>query len=216
MAYSKSEKTRDALIDAAGRLAAESGFDAISTRQIAELSGENIGSIHYHFGGKQQLFEAVVVRVVEPWLNNPLEDALGGCDLDNRDGQTEAITKLIRREIALLFDPQVPDWHCRIVHSLLQRQSDLQKTFREVFIIPEGEAILNLFQRIDPQIDRLKAIQYRVLIEAPLLLHIDYRPLILEQAGMTAYDENYINSLTETCIQQALNLFSLPERKNHE
>ena len=49
-----------------------------------------------------------------------------------------------------------------------------------------------------------------------MLLHIDYRSLILEQMGMEAYDENYINSLTETCIRQALSLFNLSERKNHD
>ena len=157
--YTSSEKTRNALINAAGQLAAEAGFNAITTRRIAELSGENIGSIHYHFGGKQQLFEAVIVRVVEPWLNNPLDEVLDGCDLGSAKGQAEAIERLIKREISLLFDPGVPDWHCQIVHHLLQRPKDLQKTFREVFIVPEGEAILRLFQRINPQLDRVTAIQ---------------------------------------------------------
>jgi AcrR family transcriptional regulator len=58
--YSKGERTRLALIEATGELAAELGFSNVSTRAVAERSGENIGTIHYHFGGKDGLFVAVV------------------------------------------------------------------------------------------------------------------------------------------------------------
>jgi len=63
--YASSEQTKEALINAAGELAAETGFPNVSTRAIAERANENIGSIHYHFGGKEQLFEAVVQEVVK-------------------------------------------------------------------------------------------------------------------------------------------------------
>ncbi|MGE4298048.1 MAG: TetR/AcrR family transcriptional regulator [Desulfovibrionaceae bacterium] len=48
--------TRQALIDAAAALFAEHGYDAVSTRMIATAAGVNLGGIHYHFGGKQQLY----------------------------------------------------------------------------------------------------------------------------------------------------------------
>ncbi|MCJ7600062.1 MAG: TetR/AcrR family transcriptional regulator, partial [Desulfobulbaceae bacterium] len=56
--YETSLKTREALINAAGELAAEVGFASVSTRAIAVLAKENAGSIHYHFGSKEKLFEA--------------------------------------------------------------------------------------------------------------------------------------------------------------
>jgi AcrR family transcriptional regulator len=45
--YETSLKTREALINAAGELAAEVGFASVSTRAIAVLAKENAGSIHY-------------------------------------------------------------------------------------------------------------------------------------------------------------------------
>ncbi|CAN7212714.1 CerR family C-terminal domain-containing protein [Rhizobium sp. LjRoot254] len=52
---SGAEVTRVALIEAAIRLFGERGYDAVSTREIADLAAANIGSIAYHFGGKPGL-----------------------------------------------------------------------------------------------------------------------------------------------------------------
>lgn len=60
-----SERTRLALIDAALRLFGEKGFAATSTREIAAAAGANIGSIAYHFGGKEALRDACATHIVE-------------------------------------------------------------------------------------------------------------------------------------------------------
>ncbi|MCD2173761.1 CerR family C-terminal domain-containing protein [Rhizobium sp. C4] len=49
------EATRVALIEAALKLFGAHGYDAVSTRQIADAAEANIGSIAYHFGGKPGL-----------------------------------------------------------------------------------------------------------------------------------------------------------------
>lgn len=59
------EKTRAALIEAALRLFGEKGFDAASTREIAAAAKANIGSIAYHFGGKEKLRDACAAHIVE-------------------------------------------------------------------------------------------------------------------------------------------------------
>ena len=54
------EATREALIEAAERLFAESGVEAVSTRQIGAAIGSlNTNVVAYHFGGKSALIEAV-------------------------------------------------------------------------------------------------------------------------------------------------------------
>ncbi len=59
-----SEKTRAALIEAGLRLFGEKGFAAASTREIAAEAKANIGSIAYHFGGKEQLRDACAAHIV--------------------------------------------------------------------------------------------------------------------------------------------------------
>jgi len=62
---SGAERTREALIHAGLKLFGEQGFDATSTRAIAAEAGANIGSIAYHFGGKEGLRAACASYIVE-------------------------------------------------------------------------------------------------------------------------------------------------------
>jgi AcrR family transcriptional regulator len=61
---SGAEMTRTTLIDAAIRLFGERGYDAVSTRDVADLAAANIGSIAYHFGGKPGLRLACAEHVI--------------------------------------------------------------------------------------------------------------------------------------------------------
>lgn len=52
--------TRLRLINAAGQLFAEKGFDATTIREICDLAEANIAAVNYHFSGKMELYEATL------------------------------------------------------------------------------------------------------------------------------------------------------------
>ncbi|MCR8726149.1 CerR family C-terminal domain-containing protein [Frigidibacter sp. ROC022] len=56
--------TRAALLDAGLHLFGKKGFDATSTRELAERAGTNVASIAYHFGGKDGLHLACGAELV--------------------------------------------------------------------------------------------------------------------------------------------------------
>ena len=58
--------TKDRILDAAEALFMEHGFEATSLRQITATAGVNLASAHYHFGSKEELFEAVLTRRLDP------------------------------------------------------------------------------------------------------------------------------------------------------
>ena len=62
---SNAEQTRVALIHAALTLFGARGFEGASTRDIAAGARANIGSIAYHFGGKEGLRAACAAYIVE-------------------------------------------------------------------------------------------------------------------------------------------------------
>jgi AcrR family transcriptional regulator len=62
---SSADQTRMALVHAALKLFGTKGFDGTSTRDIAALANANIGSIAYHFGGKEGLRAACAEHIVE-------------------------------------------------------------------------------------------------------------------------------------------------------
>lgn len=77
-ARSSSDRTRLALIEAGLALFGEKGFAATSTREIAAAANANIGSIAYHFGGKEGLRDAcarhivgMIKAIAAPVLGNP-------------------------------------------------------------------------------------------------------------------------------------------------
>ena len=57
--------TRERLLDAAERLFAEAGYTA-SLRDITAAAGANLAAVNYHFGSKEELVKAVLLRRVGP------------------------------------------------------------------------------------------------------------------------------------------------------
>src|SRR5690349_16768570 len=63
-ATSAGTKTR--ILDAAELLFMEHGFEATSLRALTSAAGVNLAAVNYHFGSKEELFEAVLTRRLDP------------------------------------------------------------------------------------------------------------------------------------------------------
>lgn len=61
----KGERTRERLLDAAEKLFAQKGFHGVTVRAIARESGSDPALVTYYFGGKRELFDAVLLRRAE-------------------------------------------------------------------------------------------------------------------------------------------------------
>jgi AcrR family transcriptional regulator len=57
--------TRERIMQVAERLVAERGVDAVSVRDIITAANANTAAIHYHFGSKLGLLEAILQRRAE-------------------------------------------------------------------------------------------------------------------------------------------------------
>src|SRR5450631_4411815 len=69
------DATRKRILKSAERLFAKSGIDAVSIRDITDAAGVNTAAIHYHFGSKSGLIEALLAR----WSS-----AVDGCWIASR------------------------------------------------------------------------------------------------------------------------------------
>ena len=59
-------ETREKLLNAAEKLFAAEGYNAISLRQIIAEADVNVAAVHYHFGSKEELVDQVVMRRAGP------------------------------------------------------------------------------------------------------------------------------------------------------
>lgn len=58
--------TKDKILVAAERLFAERGVAATSLRAVTQKAGVNLAAVHYHFGSKNALLQAVLARTLGP------------------------------------------------------------------------------------------------------------------------------------------------------
>ena len=59
--------TRDSILDAAEDLFSKHGFYGVTIREVAREAGVDTALVHYYFGAKRALFDAVFLRRAEVW-----------------------------------------------------------------------------------------------------------------------------------------------------
>src|SRR5258705_2472636 len=61
-----SADTKTRILDAAELLFMEHGFEATSLRSLTAAASVNLAAVNYHFGSKEELFQAVLTRRLDP------------------------------------------------------------------------------------------------------------------------------------------------------
>ena len=59
------KSTRERLLQAALEVFARRGYEAATIREICRLAEANVAAVHYHFGDKRSLYEAIYGRLFE-------------------------------------------------------------------------------------------------------------------------------------------------------
>jgi len=116
---------RELLLEAALRLFAEQGVEGVSIRAVNREAGLGPASVHYHFGTKEALVEAVLHRYGDVVIDRTKQRAR---EISATDGTWEArdlVTMLAEPYIDLVAtrDEQGRSW-VRFVSQLLQQDPD--------------------------------------------------------------------------------------------
>ena len=73
MSAPSTTNTKTLILDAAEILFVEKGFEGASLRSVVAKADVNIAAVHYHFGSKESLIQAVLARRLEPINRERLE-----------------------------------------------------------------------------------------------------------------------------------------------
>jgi TetR/AcrR family transcriptional regulator, regulator of cefoperazone and chloramphenicol sensitivity len=214
--YSTSERTKQVLVGAAGELLAERGVGRVSTRAIAERAGENIGTIHYHFGSKDGLLKEVLLFACHSQVGPTLQELVKAHEdrLGDVEGQVEAVRALIRHLMRETFSPERPRWCSRALYHVAQHSGSLRNFLREEMMDPLFDAVTHLVHRIRPDWTAHAANVWWHMAIGSVVFHADHSEIVLERLGSEMYPADYLANLEQRIVGDALRALGLPTETN--
>ena len=154
---SSSKNTRDILIQAAGKLFAEQGLD-VPTRQIVQKAHVNLGSIHYYFGCKDNMLDAVLEYATDGWKNHAdVLDYLRTSStalFNSPEGRKEIIIRMYDIMLkAPSFDEKKELWPSKLVHRILTSpvNSPLKKKLCDRIAEPNRLSVNRILKQLCPR-----------------------------------------------------------------
>ena len=105
-----SNPTREKLLEVAGRVFADRGYQVATIREICVRAGANVAAINYHFGDKLGLYTEVLHQSVRAAQIEAVRNAL-----DQEAPPEDILRAVIRARLRGVWRRDLPDWHVRIL-----------------------------------------------------------------------------------------------------
>ncbi len=187
------EQSRLALIDAARHMFSRREFAAVSLRQIAQRANVNPAMIHYHFGGKEGLYSAMLEERFAPLLQQ----------LEMVPAERPSLDQFMDSYVRMLAaNPWLPNL---VVREVLYGKDSFREQFIQRFALRAGRMIPKLIS------DERKAGRLRSDIDPTLaalsLLSMALFPFIGRPVAEAALDIDMDEMFVQRWVDHALRLF---------
>jgi AcrR family transcriptional regulator len=187
------EQSRQALIDAARDLFSRREFAAVSLRQIADQANVNPAMVHYHFGGKDGLYSAMLDERFTPMLQQ----------LELLPSERPSLSHFVETYVRILANnPWLPNL---LVREVLYGKSSFREKFIERFASRAGNMVPKMIDderksgRLRSDIDPVLA---TLSLMSMALFPFIGRPVAEPVLGLDM-DESFVQSW----IEHALRIF---------
>lgn len=98
------ENTRDKILNAAGEVFAEQGFEGATIRAITQRAGVNVAAVNYHFRDKAELYTRLIFdaccarKIADEVMAQPIETS------------EKKLRTIIFHWLEYMLDPDRPEW----------------------------------------------------------------------------------------------------------
>ena len=186
--------TKEALLEAAGELFADYGFDGASTRMIAEKAGVNIAAINYHFGGKENLYLATLHAMLDKGSCSWTRLMDRAATLAREGASTEyALYTVLREHLTNNFGDDIPRWRAKLILRAMQEPSPVLKSLSTERFIPEIQAIVETAREWNPELTQEEAVLWADSLLAQVIFYTLARGPILYVRGWEAYPAEFLD-----------------------
>lgn len=194
------DSTRQRLLDAAGELFAEKGFEGAAVREICDKAGVNAASVNYYFGDKQRLyFEAVSQAQCVRVEMVPMPEWPAGTPA------TERLRDFVHTFLRRMMWEERPAWHLELMLRELAHPTDACAHVVEDYIRPSCEVLKGILTELLPP-DAPYADTFMVgfsIVGQCLFYHV-HRPIAAQLMGVEEF-----NSLTLEQLAEHISNFTL-------
>jgi TetR/AcrR family transcriptional regulator, regulator of cefoperazone and chloramphenicol sensitivity len=142
---SSSEDPRLRLLEAAGQVFAEKGFDGATVRDICRRAGANIAAVNYYFRDKERLYiEAVKGASCGSLEDSPLLTWPSGTapEIKLRD--------FIRERAVQMLRPDKPDWHTQLMMREMAHPTSACSEWVRDYVRPHSEQLGDILGELMP------------------------------------------------------------------
>jgi len=139
------DDTRARILNAAGLIFADRGFQAATVRDICQKADVNLASVNYHFGDKQQLYIQAV--------RNAHQLLAGQVPMPDWPADATAESKLqdfIRTLITRMIGSQTAPWQTRLMMREILSPTSACKEMVEDYFRPHFELLLRILSELLP------------------------------------------------------------------
>lgn len=150
--------TKQRILNAAERMFGIYGFDGTTLRNIVNEAEVNLALVSYHFGSKEELYQAVVTRMVQPIIERQLA-ALAQVDSSDELPSLDAVLNAyIKPSIDYLLsnNPYAVERANFFARYYMEPQSVQELVQRE--FAPSDARFLDILQRVLPDQSRMKLV----------------------------------------------------------
>src|SRR5579863_3119425 len=163
------DDTRTKLLDAAGQVFAESGFQAATVREICARAGVNIALVNYHFGDKLELYTEVLRQSIGASGNGIIKKAIG-----STASPEEAFRELIHAMLQRVCRGDRPGWQFQLMmhefaHPTPAMASVIDETMRPIY--DRFRELIGVMIALPPDHERVRLSTHSVIAQVVHYAH---------------------------------------------
>jgi AcrR family transcriptional regulator len=193
MASALTDTTRERIVEAAGRMFAERGFEGTTVRDICQRAEANIAAVNYYFGDKQRLYVEAVIRA-HRWRMERATLPVWDEHTPAEEKLADFISTFLRR---IRTGPE-NTWHTRLIMREMMNPHEACAELVQSSIRPQFEILQRILRELLPAETSKEALQLIAFsVVGQCLFYHFADPVIRNLLSRKEYESYDVDKLAE-------------------
>jgi AcrR family transcriptional regulator len=188
----KKLSTRELLIKVSGKLFADNGFKGTSIKMIASQSKQNIASVNYHFGSKENLYIEVlkVVLAAMGTLNDSEKK------FRNKKEAIADVQEFISSLCHIFLNPEMPSWYGSLFNRAVNEPNPKFQKMVHEFIQPGMKRLQGIASTVKKDLAPEQAYLWACSVMGQIVLFVTNKKLVLITQKADNYTPEFVDSIS--------------------